>query len=129
MNDILDITSLTPGEREIQLDRPGTNGEKLPIWIRIMSADDPRLKQHVRRLMDKQAERARRNKVLSTEEKEKAVIELIARTIVGWKWEVHYKGEIPEFSQKKAIEILSDENIPWFFSQINEAAGDTERFF
>lgn len=125
---ILDIASLVPGEREIQISRPGSQ-EKLPIWVTLMSSDDARLRQHQRKLMDQQAHRQQRGKILSSEEKEKAIIELIARTITGWRWEVHYKGEIPEFSHRKAVEILSDENIPWFFAQINEAAGDTERFF
>lgn len=128
MNDILDIASLSPGTREIQLDRPGTH-EKLPIWVTLMSADDARLKRFQRQLMDKQAERQRRGKILSTEEKEKAVVDLLARTITGWRFEVHYKGEIPEFSHRKAVEILSDENIPWFFAQVNEAAGDSDSFF
>lgn len=128
MNELLDIANLSPGEREIQLDRPGSS-EKLPIWVTLMSSDDARLKRYQRQLLDKQAEKQRRNKVFTTEEKEKAVIELVARTITGWRWEALYKGEKPEFTHSKAVEILSDENIPWFFAQINEAAGDTERFF
>jgi len=128
MTNILDIATLTPGEREIQLSRPASQ-EKLPIWLTLMSADDARLKRYQRQLLDKQAERQRRGKIFSAEEKEKALIELLARTITGWRWEAHYKGEVPEFSHRKAVEILSDENIPWFFEQVNEAVGDTERFF
>lgn len=128
MNEDLDISTLSPGEREIQLDRPGSQ-EKLPIWITLMSADDARLKRYQRQLLDRQSERQRKGKFLSAEEKEKAIVDLLARTITGWRWEAKYKGEIPEFSHKKAVEILSDENIPWFFTQINEAAGDTEHFF
>lgn len=125
----LDILSLTPGEREIQLTRPDGTNEKLPIWIRLMSADDARLKRYQRHLIDRRQERQRKGKVLSAEEMENGLVELLARAIVGWKFEVVYDGEIPEFSHKKAVQLLSDSRIPWFFTQINEAIGDSESFF
>ena len=128
MNNILDIVSLVLKDREIQLDRPDGSG-KLPIWLTIMSTDDERLKQHTRRIQDKQAHKAQRNKFFSAEEKERFLVELLARTVTGWRWEVQYNGEIPEFSYEKVYEVLSDSRIPWFLAQLTEAVGDTERFF
>lgn len=126
---MLDIASIVPMEREIQIEHPNGTGEKLPIWVTVMSVDDPRLQPHTKKLQEKNQERARRGKVIPIDEREKAIIDLLARTITGWRWEVHYKGEFPAFSHLKAVEILSDENIIWFRKQIDDAVGDANRFF
>ena len=127
MNDI-DISTITPKEREIEIMHPAT-GEPLGITVTVMSADDSRLKRHQRQLIDRRQERQRRNKFLSAQEMEFEMVKLIANAIVGWDFKVKYQGEIPAFSTRKAIEMLSDPNIPWFFEQINAEMGDTKAFF
>lgn len=127
-DDILDISALTPKEREIQLRRPDGNG-LLPFWVTLMSPDDPRLKTAQRRLVDKRSEKQRKGKLFSAEEMEREMISLVALSITGWRAEVLYRGEIPEFSRRKAVEMLSDPEIPWFYSQLHEELGDSENFF
>ena len=126
--DILDISSLKPKEREIRLNHPST-GEPLPIWLTIMSADDPRLKVHQRRLIDSRRQKQARGKDFSAEQMETELVKMLAHAIVDWKFEVHYNGEFPAFSVKKASEMLADPNIPWFFEQVNTEVGDTKAFF
>ncbi|NUM72733.1 hypothetical protein HUU40_00085 [candidate division KSB1 bacterium] len=125
--DILDISEIQPGERTVELLHPGT-GQKLGISVRIMSADDPRLKREQRALMDRQSERHRKNKILTAEEIESAMVKYLAQTITGWDWgKRKLNGETPEFSVRKAIEILTE--FQWIRSQINDAVGDTAAFF
>ena len=129
ITDDMDISKIVTGERTVEILHPQTD-EKLGISVSLMSIDDPRLRRHQRNLIDKQNERRRKNKILSAEETEKGIVELLANSITGWDWGKRtYKGEVPQFSLRKAIEILSDPNISWFFDQINEEVGNTKDFF
>lgn len=128
-SDDLEISNINPGEREIQIVHPKTR-EKLGISILVMSVDDPRMKRHTRKLMDKRSERQRKNKILSAEEMEAGIIELVAHAVVDWNWgERKYKGDVPQYSHRKVLEVFSDENISWLFDQVNEEVGETKAFF
>lgn len=123
-----DLFSVVPKEREIPVNHPKT-GELL-VTVMLMSVDDPRLKQAQRRLTDARIERERRGKTMKSEEMETSIIQLLAKTVTGWRWESEefgIDGNKPEYSPRLVIDLMT--KLPWFFEQINDAAGDTKAFF
>lgn len=123
-----DISAIAPQEREITILHP-KDGSDTGIRVRIMSIDDPRMKNAQRAMIDRRQEKQARGKVLKSEEMEASLVQILAKAITGWDWgdRFGFHGEQPAYSVKTAVAVLTE--LPWFFEQVNTEVGDTKAFF
>lgn len=123
----MDISNLSPQERIVEINHPGT-GEPLGVKVTLLSLLDERMKKIKRRLTDNRLmldQKGKKFKAADIEENENA---LLFEAITSWVWEgeANWKGEKPEFNRKNVYEVLRQE---WFKNQLMEAVGDEQSFF
>jgi hypothetical protein len=124
----MEISSLYNYEQLFTLDlvRPDTE-EPLGITFKIRSASSNEAKAIVRKHLDDITERQQRGKLVKGDMRLRQELEKAASWIAGWDWGEHtYKGEKPEFSFKKALQILESED--WIYAQVSEAANNLANF-
>lgn len=124
----MDIASRYDYERlfALELVFPDTE-EKTGIVFQIRSASSPEAKKVIRKHLDDVTERQQRGKLVKGEMRLRQELEKAASWIAGWDWGEHtYQGEKPEFSFRKAVDILDRED--WVYVQVNEAANSLANF-
>ncbi|TWG90316.1 hypothetical protein L598_000700000730 [Mesorhizobium sp. J18] len=110
----------------LELVRPDTE-EKIGITFQIRSASSAEAKKVLRKHVDEVTERQQRGKLVKGEMRLRQELEKAASWIASWDWGEHtYGGEKPEFSFKKAVEILDRED--WIYQQVAEAANSLANF-
>lgn len=110
----------------LKLIRPDTE-EDLGITFQIRSASSLEAKKVIRKHVDDVTERQQRGKLVKGETRLRQELEKAASWIASWDWGEHtYGGEKPEFSFKKAVEILDKED--WIYAQVSEAANNLANF-
>ena len=124
----MDISKLFERERLFPLDlRHPVSDEPLGIVFQIRSASSPEARAVERKHVDEIIERQQRGKLIKGDAAIKRELERVASFIAGWDWGPHeYKGEKPEFSFKRAAEIIEAED--WIFAQVSGAANKLENF-
>lgn len=124
----MDIAGLFDYEAlyELSLAHPKTE-EPLGIVFMIRSASSPEAKKIRNQHVDVILERQQRGKLIKGKTAIQRELEKAASYIADWDWgENTYQGEIPEFSFKKAMEILESED--WIFEAVVEAANELGNF-
>lgn len=124
----MDISTLYNYERlfPLELVFPHTD-EKTGIVLQVRSASSDEAKAIIRKHIDDVTERQQRGKLVKGSMRLRQELEKAASWIAGWDWGEHsYKGEKPEFSFKKAVEILDRED--WIYAQVAEAANNLANF-
>ncbi len=123
----MDISNLEYSDREIEIVNPGTR-EELGITLTIMSVNDPRLNTYKNLARNKNLKFQRMNKTQTAEETEEDVLDLLAKTVLGWNWgDNEFKGEKLEFSTANIKKVFRA--LPWFKDQVDTAVMDESRFF
>ena len=124
----MDISAIVNYESlfEVHIRNPATD-EPTGIVMQVRSADSIEAREIQRKLADKNLERLQRGKVLTAKQLEHQETERAASYIASWDWgENTFRGEVPQFSTAKAIEILSATG--WLEKQVTEAAQKIENF-
>jgi hypothetical protein len=124
----MDISGLFEHERLFNLDllHPATE-KPLGIQFNIRSSESDEAKRVERRHLDDTLERTQRGKLVKADAAIRRENEKAASYIAGWDWgDNTYKGEKPEFSFAKALEIIEAES--WIYSQVIEAAKKLANF-
>lgn len=124
----MEISGLYDYERlfRLELVRPDTE-ERLGIVFNIRSASSPEAKKVIRKQLDDVTERQQRGKLVKGEMRLRHELEKAASWIESWDWGKHtYRGEVPEFSFKKAVEVLENED--WIYVLVSEAANTLKNF-
>lgn len=110
----------------LELTRPDTD-EPIGITFMIRSASSKEAKEVIRKHLDAMTERQQRGKLIKGEMRLQQELEKAASWIASWDWgDNTYKGSKPEFSFKKALEILEAED--WIYAQVSEAANNLANF-
>lgn len=124
----MDISSLQPQERIVEILHPGTK-EQLGIKITLLSLVDERMKKLKRKIRDNRLSRERKGKSVTAEELEENENNLLFESMTGWEWsgDNKWRGEKPEFNRANVMDVLNTHE--WFRNQIVEAVGDEEAFF
>lgn len=121
----MDLSGIKAGIRTIDIKHPAT-GEKTGLSLDLVSLEDDRVKAINRKYQNK----AMRGSV-TLEDLEEQRLEVIAATIIGWKWEGEAKwgGEKPAYSAAKALEVIKSDGAAFIIRQIDKALGDEAGFF
>lgn len=139
----MDISTLTPKERIVEILNPATDA---PIGIRVslISISDPRMKKIKRKIQDAKLRLDARGKSFKAEDIEDNTNETIFSALTSWEFynptgktgdkgydaDAHasYRGDkSPAFNQKNVYAILNE--LEWFADQLAEAIGDQKAFF
>ncbi|MFG1413471.1 hypothetical protein V5G24_20385 [Xanthobacter sp. VTT E-85241] len=124
----MDIASLFSHESlfPLHLKHPTTEAP-LGIVFNLRSASSDEVKKIVRKHLDERTERSQRGKLVKGDTLIKHEVEKVAASIASWDWGGNsYKGEAPEYSLKKAAEILEAED--WIYAQVSEATNNLANF-
>ncbi|PSM18219.1 hypothetical protein [Nitratireductor sp. StC3] len=124
----MDIAARFDYERHFPLELVFPDSEKKSgIVFQIRSASSGEAKKVVRKHLDKVTERRQRGKLIKGDMALQQELEKAASYIASWDWGDHtYKGEKPEFSFRKAVEILDEQD--WVYEQVMEAANKVANF-
>lgn len=80
-----------------------------------------------RKIIDETYKRRRANKTIKAKETVTNECQKAAACIAGWDWsENEYNGSIPQYSEEKALEILTEQD--WIFTQVLEADNKPSNF-
>lgn len=112
-----------------------SSAEKDGVWVDIDEKtslliarfNNPKYKAYVRRKFEARRKLSRTTG-LSDEATEKITTQAMAHTVLlDWRGLEDSGVEIP-YSTEKAIELLSDETLPWFFDFVYETANDFQLY-
>lgn len=110
----------------LELVHPATD-QPVGVTFQIRSAGSEQAKAVLRAHTNKQIERNIKGRKPTSEQIEQAELEKAASYITSWNWgENTYEGSVPEFSMKRAMEIMEKEG--WIYAQVVEAANKIENF-
>lgn len=123
-----DLSEIKVIERDIEILHPATK-EELGVTVTLMSPLDQRLDKLRNQLAQKQLSVESKGKVLKVDEIRENRKRVLFAAITKWNWrgDVNWQGEKPELNPKMFNEIADE--LPWFIDQLDEAFGETERFF
>lgn len=123
-----DIASITPTTRTHEIKDPRT-GEPIGIRVQLLPNSDEGVKKIIRQLTDRANQQRLRGKIVTAAELEEYATKLISVQVVAWEWygDVTFKGEKPEYSAANVAKVCTE--LAWFRDDIDEAIGDTKRFF
>lgn len=121
----MDISTLTPHERTIDIKHPVT-GEPIGLQVTLRPESDPAVVSARRKWMN---ERLSRGSKITAEKLEQQQIAVIAAAVSGWSFtgEATFEGSKPDFSEATLVKVLK--KLPWVKAQIDEELGDTAAFF
>lgn len=139
----MDVLSITPGERTIEMHHPRSEAELLGIRITLKSLDDDSLVRMKREFTDEYLKLNARNKVQKSEQIEANTIRLMTAAITNWVWynptgsegdngydpeaQPHLNGETnPPCNPKYIAQFLAN---PHLRKMITEETEDTKAFF
>lgn len=116
--------------------------EPIGLTMEIRSSGSEKCKAIYRKHTDELLEMRYKGKRPKGKQSEKEELERTAACIASWNWgkapdkevdgqiipgeQATYRGEKPELTMKKAIEVL--DRISWIYAQVKEAAGAQENF-
>ena len=124
----MDLSKIVNSEQlfTLELLHPTTD-EPIGVTFQIRSMDSDPAKAVQRKIIDETYERRRANKTIKAKETVTNEYRKAAACIAGWDWGEHkYKGSIPQYSEEKALEILTEQD--WIFTQVLEAANKLSNF-
>lgn len=139
---MVDITSIKPIERTVEINHPGTHA---PIGLRVflISMNDDRMKALKRNITKKRMELEKRGKVFSVDDIEENTRNLVYGVTTGWEWYnptgnlgdtdydeaamLDFHGEQPEFNIRNFNRVYDE--IDWFGTQIQTEVQQDEEFF
>lgn len=138
----MDLSSIKPTERTIEITHPGTG---LPIGLRVnlLSIEDDRMKRIKRQITDESLKLQAKGKAFKAEELERNTNTLMFTGTTGWEWYnptgaegdegydadamPNFNGEQPVYNQKNFLAVTGE--LSWVADQIQEAIGETKAFF
>lgn len=142
----MDIASLKPSERMVEITSPGDPDEKIGIRVSLLSISDPALKALRRKFEDKKLELERRGKNWKAEQLEANRKELAFAAMTGWDWYAQeevkddkgnivvpareaptFKGKKPTFDRATVFQLFDE--LEWFLNFILKEAGEEQAFF
>lgn len=125
----MDISTLKPNDRIIEIKHPVNDSENIGIRVTIISLNDEKMKSVRRRFINKRLELEKKGKSFRADDIEDNEIDLLVASITGWEWygDVEFNGSKPEFTQANVRKVLTE--FEWFKNQIAEAVGDDKAFF
>lgn len=137
-----DIAAIKPIDREVEILHPKTR-EPLGIAVTMVSLDDDRMTKLRRRIQDERIRLEARGKQFKSEDIENNTSALLFGASTGWRWYnptgnegdkdydaskmPSFNGEVPQFNPRNFDAVITA--LPWFKSQLMEAASETESFF
>ncbi len=124
----MDLSKIVNSEQlyTLELLHPTTD-EPIGVTFQIRSMDSDPAKAVQRKIIDETYERRRANKTIKAKETVTNEYRKAAACIAGWDWgENEYNGSIPQYSEEKALEILTEQD--WIFTQVLEAANKLSNF-
>jgi hypothetical protein len=124
----MDILSITMSDTtELELKHP-TSGEKIGLTLHLRSMDHPEMKKITRAISDRALKLRARGKFFTVDEIEENTSKIISASVYGWEWQEggSIGGKTPKFDAKELANLLAQK---WPATQIDEALGDTSRFF
>lgn len=97
--------------------------------MQLLPGSDEGVKKIIRQLTDRANTQRLRGKIVTAAELEEYATKLISVQLVHWEWygDVSFHGEKPEYSAANVIKVCSE--LGWFRDDVDEAIGDTKRFF
>jgi hypothetical protein len=139
----MDLSTLKPGERIIEIVHPATK-EPVGIRVSLVHIQDESLKKLKRQFQDERYRLESKGKHFKAENVENNLNELNFAVIKSWEWynptgtkgdegfdeskHANWKGEkSPVLNKKNVFDIF--ETLPWFRDQIGTEMGDDEAFF
>lgn len=141
----MDLSSIKPQTRTIDIHFPGDETKKLGVLIELRSINDPEMKRIKRKIQDEKSKLDQRGKILKAESIEENANEIIFQAILGWQWynptgnvgdkgydesaDATFRGKKPEFNRASVLAVLNEPGLDWFANQISEAIGDEKAFF
>ena len=125
----MDISTLKPNDRIIEIKHPADENQNVGIRVTIISLTDDKMKSIRRRFINKRLELEKKGKSFKADDIEDNEIELLVASITGWEWygEVDFNGEKPAFNENNVKKVLTE--LEWFKNQVAEAVGDEKAFF
>jgi len=125
----MDISTLKPNDRIIEIKHPVNDSENIGIRVTIISLNDEKMKSVRRRFINKRLELEKKGKSFRADDIEDNELDLLVASITGWEWygDVEFNGSKPEFTQANVKKVLTE--FEWFKNQIAEAVGDDKAFF
>lgn len=126
---MLDLSTLKPAERVIEIEHPSGNGELLGIRVSLVSINDPKLERVKRKFLDERLRLEARGKHFKADDIEENERTIAFQAMTGWDWygDIQHKGEKPDFNQRNVMEVCKE--YPWFLRQVLEAVEDEKSFF
>lgn len=124
----MDLSKIVNSEQlfTLELLHPTTD-EPIGVTFQIRSMDSAPAKAVQRKIIDETYKRRRANKTIKAKETVTNECQKAAARIAGWDWsENEYNGSIPQYSEEKALEILTERD--WIFTQILEADNKLSNF-
>jgi len=139
----MDLSTLKPGERIIEIVHPGTK-EPLGIRVSLVYIQDESTKRLRRAILDERLRLEAKGKGFKSDNIENNMNELNFAVIKSWEWynPTGQKGDVgfdeakhatwrgnksPELNKKNVFEIF--DTLPWFRDQISQEMGEEEAFF
>jgi hypothetical protein len=124
----MDLSSVKPVERIVQITHPGT-GVELGVSVSIMSIADERMKKIKRAIQDRRLALQQRGKNFKSDDLEENGCQLVFNAMTGWEWtgEASFQGSKPAFNFATVQKVF--EELPWFRNQLEEAISDEAAFF
>lgn len=124
----MDILSIKPAERVIEITHPGT-GENIGLRISILSLEDEKLAKIRRRILDQRLQLEAKGKTFKVENLENNSMTLLLAAITGWEWygDIDFNGEKPDFTLVNVRKVLED--VAFIRAQVDQEIGKTEDFF
>ena len=123
----MDISTLTPNERIIEIKHPA-NDENLGIRVTIVSLNDNKTKQIRRQFINKRLELEKKGKSFKADDIEENETDLLIASMTGWDWyDAEFHGEKLEFNENNVKKVFHE--LPWFKDQVSEAVSDEKAFF
>lgn len=140
---MVDIASLKPKERTIEIKYPGTD-DRFGLRVHLMHVDDERMTKLKRGITDRRLYLEARGKTFKAQEIEENRHNILFGAMTGWEWynptgkegdegfdpemQPEFEGSTnPEFNRKTVIALMNE--VSWFPDQVNEALGETKDFF
>lgn len=128
----MDLGTIRSQNSTVEIVHPGT-GKKTGLILELRPMHDDAVKRVTNSIKDHRLKLAARNKNFKAEELESGRFEILSAAIAGWSWgkdddgkEASFAGEQLKYTPVNVRRILE---IDWIADQVDEALGDTGRFF
>lgn len=140
---MVDLSSIKPQERMIDIHHPGNDTIKIGLRITLMALSDPRMKRIKRKIQDERNRLDAKGKFFKAEEVEENQHALLFSAMTEWYWynptgnkgdegfdenaDLTFHGKKPEFNKANVSAVLNE--LEWVGDQISTAISDEQSFF